>query len=52
MKYKQPFKFIPYGGVVHNMDHEVVTCPRPFFYGHTSMVQFLRNAILKSLGPH
>ena len=39
-------------GVVYIIDHKVVTCPRPFFHGHTFMVQFFKNAILKPLGLH
>ena len=33
------------------MDDKVVPCQRAFFHGHTSMVQFLKNAFLKPLGP-
>jgi hypothetical protein len=37
-------------GLVYTMDHEIIPCQRAFFHGHTSMVRFLKNEILKPLG--
>ena len=37
--------------VVYIKDYKVVPCYVTFFHGHTSMIQFAKNANLKPLGP-